>query len=507
MKISKLALMLAALIAWHYRWHKINVSLRLSSFLRDCQRYIFEIIPLPGTKTGGIFERADDIQAAMPIPLPLFQPFRKGTQIFLAVSAVPVGEVSLKGMLASSAFRDSDKLLPIALGCDLAGEAVIEDLKEMVHALYVGASGSGKSIGLKCLVLSLVCTRQASEVNLIILDTEADSLDLLGDIPQLSHPIVKDRKEGVYVIQSLVDEMERRYGLERSERCDLPEIVCVIDEFITYIDNIGNNLQRHMVIRNISNLLRLGRKANIHLVLATQDSRSKKMAVEISNITSRMAFRVDRHQTSSTILNHGGAEKLPGKGAMLYQSANYPESIYVQGAFISDDEAAQLVERIKAVEQDFSNMFVISDIAGSDFLTSLSVPVPTDVVQTDSGDEQEFASIILWTLAREEISASQLKQDFRMGNRANEIMDRLCEFRLISEKFANQPRKVLPQSAEDIPFKVKYFMTRWGKSAEDIAAALSKRSPDGVADHGEEQAMIPPAENENVTGSVDGHGS
>ena len=91
-----------------------------------------------------------------------------------------------------------------------------------------------------------------------------------------------------------------------------------------------------------------------------------------------------------------------------------------------------------------------------------------------------------------------------MGNRANEIMDRLCEFGLISEKFANQPRKVLPQSVEDIPGKVMFFLTRWGKSAEDIAVALSKRSPDGVA---EKQAMIPPAENENVTGSVDGPGS
>lgn len=507
MNILKWIMMLAALIEWHYRCHKINISLRLHSFLRDCQRYIFEIIPLPGTRTGGIFERADDIQAAMPIPLPLFQPFRKGTQIFLAVSMVPVGEVSLKGMLTSPAFRNSDKALPVALGCDLAGEAVIEDLKEMVHALYVGASGSGKSIGLICLISSLAYTRQASEVNLIILDTEADSLDLLEGIPQLSHPIVKDRDEGVYVIQSLVDEMDRRYGLKSSQRCDLPTIVCVMDEFISYIDSFDSRRVRQMVVSNITDLLRRGRKVKIRLVLATQEPKNDKMEVEIRNITSRMAFRVDRHQTSSTILNHGGAEKLPGDGAMLYQSANYPKSIYVQGAYISDDEATQLVERIKAAKQDFSNMFVIPDIAKSDFLASLSVPVPTDAVQTDSGDDQEFASIILWTLAREEISASQIKDAFQMGNRVNKIMDRLCEFGLISEKFANQPRKVLPQSVEDIPFKVTYFMTRWGKSAEDIAAALSKRSPDDVADHGEEPAMIPSAENENVTGSVDGPGS
>ena len=373
MKILELAMKLAALIEWHYSCHKINVSLRLHSFLRDCQRFIFQVIPLPGTKKKGIFDRADDIQAAIPIPLPLFQPFRKGVQIFLAVSTVPVGEVSLKGMLTSQAFRNSDKEFPVALGCDLAGEAVIEDLNEMFHALYVGATGSGKSIGLMCLILSLVCTHPASEVNLIIFDVGAGTLDVLEGIPQLSHPIVKDRDEGVYVIQSLVDEMDRRYCIESSQRCDLPTIVCVMDEFISYIDSFDNGRVRQMVISNITDLLRHGRKVKIRLVLATQEPKNDKMKVEIRNITSRMAFRVDRHQTSSTILNHGGAEKLPGNGAMLYQSAKYPKSRYVQGAYISDDEAAQLVERVKAAEQDLSNKFVIPKAAASDYLAPLGL--------------------------------------------------------------------------------------------------------------------------------------
>lgn len=507
MEILELAIKLAALIEWHYRCHKINISLRLHSFIRDCQRFIFRIIPLPGTKKGGIFDRADDIQAAMPIPLPLFQPYRKETQIFLAVSTVPVGEVSLKGMLTSPAFRNSDKALPVALGCDMAGEAVIEDLNEMIHALYVGATGSGKSIGLLSLILSLVCTHPASEVNLIIFDFGADTLDVLEGIPQLSYPIVKDRDEGIYVIQSLVDEMDRRYGIESSQRCDLPTIVCVMDEFISYIDSFDNRRERQMVVSNITYLLRRGRKVKIRLVLATQEPKNNKMKVEISNITSRMAFRVDRHQTSSTILNHGGAEKLPGKGAMLYQSANYPKSIYVQGAYISDDEAAQLVERVKAAEQDRSNKFVIPEDAGLYFPTPLSAPVLADVVQTGNKDEKEFASIILWTLGREDVSALQIKQRFQMGNRVNEIMDRLCEVGLIGEKYANQPRTVLPQSVEDIPDRVMNLLTRQGKSVEDVVAALRKRNPDNLADHGEEQAMIPPAENENVTGSVDGHGS
>lgn len=184
--ILKWAMKLAALIEWHYRCHRINVSLRLWSYLENCQRFIFQVIPMPGTRTDGIFDRADDIQAAMPIPLPLFQPYRKETQIFLAVSTVPVGEVSLKGMLTSPAFRNSDKSLPVALGCDLAGGMVLEDLDKMYHAMYVGATGSGKSVGLMCLILSLICTHPASEVNLIIFDVGADTLDVLDGIPQLS---------------------------------------------------------------------------------------------------------------------------------------------------------------------------------------------------------------------------------------------------------------------------------------------------------------------------------
>ena len=143
MNLRRWAMRLAVLIEWHYRCHKINVSLRLHGFHRDCQRFIFQVILLPGTATAGIFGHADDIKTALQIPL--FEPFRKGVQIFLAVSTVPAGEISLKGMLTSPAFRNSDKVLPVALGCDLAGEMVIEDLKEMVHALYVGATGSGKS--------------------------------------------------------------------------------------------------------------------------------------------------------------------------------------------------------------------------------------------------------------------------------------------------------------------------------------------------------------------------
>ena len=476
----KWAMKLAALIECYYRCHKINVSLRLHSFHRDCQRFIFQVIPLPGTTTAGIFGHADDIKTALQIPL--FEPFRKGVQIFLAVSTVPVGEISLKRILTSPAFRNSDKALPIALGCDQAGEMVIEDLKEMVHALYVGATGSGKSIGLLSLILSLVCARPASEVNLIVFDIGSDTLDVLDGIPHLSYPIIKDRDEGIYVVRALREEMERRQNLGDSQKCDLPAIVCVMDEFNSFIGSI--NSRRQEVVDDLSNLLRRGRSVNIHEVLATQEPKNQKMAVEIGNITSRMAFKVARFQTSVAILNCVGAEKLPGNGAFLYQSKNHIEPIFIQGGYISDDEAAELVTRVKAADQDLSGKFVIPEPVSLCFPASLSVPL--DTVQTDNEDEQELASIILWTLGREDVSSLKIKEIFKMGKRADAIIEKLCELGLISEKFAHLPRKVLPQSVEDIPDEVMNLLTRRGVSVDDVAAALNKRNPDNEADHDEE---------------------
>lgn len=478
--IIEMAVILAFLVEYHYRCCGIHVKLQLHRFLADCRQFIFQIIPKPGTRTAAIFDRAADVQKATQIPL--FQPFEKGVLIFLSVSTDPVRKNSLWKILTSPAFRNSDKTLPVALGYNLMGEMVIEDLKEMIHALYVGATGSGKSIGLLSLILSLVCARPASEVNLVIFDIGSDTLDMLDGIPHLSFPIVKDRDEGIYVVRALREEMERRQNLGDPQKCDLPAIVCVMDEFNSFIGSI--NSKRQEVVDDLSNLLRRGRSVNIHEVLATQEPKNQKMAVEIGNITSRMAFKVARFHTSVTILNCGGAEKLPGDGTFLYKSKNHIEPIFIQGGYISDDEAAELVTRVKAADQDLGNKFVIPVFSKSGI--PVSVDVPADAVRTNNEKEREFASIILWTLGQEDVSSLKIRKTFKMSNRADTIIEKLCELGLISEKFANQPRKVLPQSVEDIPDEVMNLLTRRGVSVDDVAAALNKRNPDNEADHDEE---------------------
>lgn len=476
MNMKKRARKIAQWIEHHYFCHGIKVKLRLCRCLKDWQRLLFQVRLMPGTRVDGIFDRASDIKAALQIPL--FQPFKDGVQIFLAVSQEPVRENSLGKMLTSQKFYSSKAKLPLALGYDLMGRMVFADLEKMPHAMYAGATRSGKSFGLICLILSLIFKHPVSEVNLVIFDIGANTLDVFDSIPYLSCPIVKDKDEGIHVIQSLAEEMERRINLSSSELCDCPAIVCVMDEYPSFMNSIDSGEPRQKVADNISNLLRRGRKAKIHMVLATQDPKNKTMGVEIGNITSRMAFKVARYQTSIAILNCAGAEKLPGNGAMLYWSEEYPEPLYIQGAYMPVDAVERLVGRIVRINeanQPFGNKFVIPETDRVDFFTP-SDALP-ETVQADSRAEQNFANIILWTLEQNEISVEKIKRQFSMGNRANGIMDKLCEAGLVSGKFSNQPRKVLPLSVEDIPDAIMGLLTRYGYTIEDVAVALNKRNP------------------------------
>lgn len=229
---------LESVIEFAYQAYGVCVKTHFYTISSNNQSLIFRLIPEIGTRRATIFDRAEDIKMAL--QLPLFQPFEEGAVTYLAVSGKPVGESRLRTMLNSMAFRNSPALLPIALGYDLMGRMVIEDLERLPHAMYVGATRSGKSTGLICLALSLVCRFPANEVNLIILDIGGRTLGVLKSIPHLSHPIIKDEDTGIYTLNALADEMERRYTLDDSALSLQPVVVCIIDEYVSFIGNIGS---------------------------------------------------------------------------------------------------------------------------------------------------------------------------------------------------------------------------------------------------------------------------
>lgn len=465
MKVKKLA----HRIEEHYAYHGVRIKLQLLLAENNGERLTFLVCLKPGTKINLIFERASDIQMALHIPL--FQPFKDGINICLAVSKNSATQNSLLQMLKSRAFYQSRDWLPIAIGYNMRQEMIYADLAKMPHVMYAGSTNSGKSMGLICLILSLIVKQPVKNINLLIFDVGANSLGIFSDIPYLSYPIVKEYEEGVYVIKKLVEEMERRIRLSQDELRNLPALVCVIDEYVSFINYISDKKQSKMIADDISNLIRRGRHAKIHFVISTQDPIKNNMKVDVGNITTRMAFKCAKVQNSIAILGEKGAEKLSGKGALLMKSNDYSDPMYIQGAFISPDEIVQLVNFIKEKVYDPDSKFTIPEFE----LLELPEQVEEDERKICDKDK-EMAQIIIWILSRDKVSASQIMTQFAMGNRAYDIVKQLYEMELIAEKFANQQRKVLPQSVESVPSKVMEFLQGQGYTADMVSDAISNKN-------------------------------
>lgn len=455
----------------HYLCHGVRIKLTLLPSKKSHGRIIFRVKLQPGTKEHLVFDCAHDIKTAL--QLPLFQPFKYGLGICLAISEEPVMQNSLLKMLQSQKFIRSKAYLPIALGYNMMCEMAFADLAKMPHAMYAGSSNSGKSVGLICLILSLIMKQPVSKVNLVLFDIGANTLGLFCDIPHLSYPIVKDTGTGIYVVHALVDEMEKRINLGQAELRNLPAIVCIIDEYVSFINNIHNRKQSNELANEISDLLRRGRHAKIHMVLATQNPTRSNMKVDTVNITTRMAFTCGKIHHSIAILDEGGAEKLPGKGTMLYKSNEHPNPIQLQGAYISSCEAEGLVNRIKELDYDCSNKFLVPEFDSPEAFTKLFED--SNCASDENGKQKELAIIIMWVLEHNTVSANKLKQHFSMGNRVNRIMDILSEMGLLSLKYYNQPRKVIPEGIEDMPENVLNLLMNNGITQEEITKAINNR--------------------------------
>lgn len=465
MKVKKLV----HKIEKHYAYHGVHIKLQILSIENSGERFVFRFCLKPGTKTSLIFERASDIQMAL--QMKLFQPFRDGLSLCLVVSKNNTMQNSLMKMLKSRMFYQSRDWLPIAIGYNMRQEMIFADLAKMPHVMYAGSTNSGKSMGLICLVSSLIVKQSVKNVNLIIFDVGANSLGVFSDIPYLAYPIVKDYETGIYVVNKIVEEMERRIELGQEELRNLPALVCVIDEYVSFINNITDQKQSKLIANNISNLIRRGRHAKIHLVISTQDPILKNMKVDVGNITTRMAFRCAKCQNSIAILGESGAEKLSGKGTLLLKSNDYPEPIYIQGAFISQDMLVQLVNSIKERDYDCDNKFTIPEFEISE--------LPMQICENEDkvyDKDREIAQVIVWILAQDKISAIQIMSHFSMGNRAYDIVDQLCEMGLVSEQFAKQPRKVIPVCIEDLSPEVVSLLDQYGYGKDQIEGVFKTKS-------------------------------
>ena len=446
----------------HYASHGAALKLKLREVIAGEERLIFDVKLKKGTKESLVFDRASDIKTAL--GLQLFQPFKEGVSILLAISERLVTENSLQKMLLSPAFQRSEMRIPLALGYDMRGAMHFADLVKFPHAMYGGATNSGKTVGLRSLIVSIAFKQPVNRVNLIIIDTGASGLNIFKSLPHLSCPIVKDEETTVRVMHSLTDEMERRVMLPSEELRLLPAIVCIVDEYISLINNIRSK-EKIALTSALSSLLRRGRHAKIHILLATQEPSKESMQINLNNVNARMAFTCSNVYSSLSLLGEGGAYKLPGNGTMLFKSPEHPNPLCLQGSFISTKDIEKLILRITSAPHDFSNKFFVESSE-----ISLRPTVETEVSeQRLLKDDKELADIIIWALGRNSVSALQIIEQFRMGNRAYTIMNDLCRRGVVGDQFANQPRTVIPKTVEDLSSELVAFLERHGYDQEIIS--------------------------------------
>lgn len=397
----------------------------------------YELQPAPGVKISRIVGLADDIALALAARgLRIEAPVPGKSVVGIEVAREETSPVYFKDVLASDAFAKSKSKLSIAFGVDINGGAIVGDLAEMPHLLIAGATGSGKSVCMNTLICSILYKAKPDEVKFIMVDPKKVEMTGYVGLPHLGRPVVTDAKKASQVLKEVVNEMERRYLVfvnagvknfaaynELPDAAKMPQIVVLIDELADLM-----MVASHDVEDSICRLAQMARAAGIHLVIATQRPSVDVITGLIkANIPSRIAFAVSSQIDSRTILDMGGAEKLLGKGDMLYFPIGRQKPLRVQGAFLSEDEIHDLVEYCKQQ-------------AEPEYL-ELPLPGEQEDAAAEEKDERDelFIDACQQVISSGQASASSLQRRFRIGyNRAARMVETMQELGIVSAPEGNR---------------------------------------------------------------------
>lgn len=397
----------------------------------------YELQPAPGIKISRIVNLADDIALALAARgLRIEAPVPGKSVVGIEVAREETSPVYFKDVLASEAFRKSKSKISIALGVDINGNAIVGNLADMPHLLIAGATGSGKSVCMNTLICSILYKAKPDEVKFIMVDPKKVEMTGYVGLPHLGRPVVTDAKKAAQVLKEVVNEMERRYLVfvnagvknfaaynELPDMQPLPQIVVLIDELADLMMVASRDVED-----SICRLAQMARAAGIHLVIATQRPSVDVITGLIkANIPSRIAFAVSSQIDSRTILDSGGAEKLLGKGDMLYFPIGKQKPQRVQGAFLTEEEIHDLVEYCKQqAEPEY-----------------LELPKPEEQPeeQEDAREAQDelFIDACQQVISSGQASASSLQRRFRIGyNRAARLIETMQELGIISAPEGNK---------------------------------------------------------------------
>ena len=417
----------------------------------------YEIEPAPGVKVSRIVNLTDDIALNLAAQhIRMEAPIPGKSAIGIEVPNKTTEAVHLRDVLDCSDFKDARGGIPVGLGKDIAGKPVITDLAKMPHLLVAGTTGSGKSVCVNTLISSILFSRKPEEVKLLLIDPKMVELSIYNGIPHLMAPVVTDMKKAAAVLRWAVREMEARYKAfaasgkrdiksynEAHPKAAMPLIVLIIDELADLMMTAPDDIEE-----SISRLAQMARAAGIHMVLATQRPSVNVITGSIkANVPSRISFAVGSQIDSRTILDMAGAEKLLGKGDMLFAPIGANKPIRVQGAFISDDEVEHLVEFVKAQREPEYDDTVTQEAEKE---TEKESSEENDIYR----DELLERAVNL-VMESGQASVSMLQRRFRIGyTRAARLVDTMEYLKIVGPSMGSKAREILmsPEQA-----KARYF--------------------------------------------------
>lgn len=414
----------------------------------------YELLPEQGVKVSRIVSLTDDIKLSLAAAdIRIEAPIPGKSAVGIEVPNKENNIVYLRELLETEAFKNHRSNLAFAVGKDIGGQAVVTDIAKMPHLLIAGATGSGKSVCINTLIMSVIYKAKPEDVKLIMVDPKVVELSVYNGIPHLLIPVVTDPKKASGALNWAVAEMDSRYKkfaecnvrdlkgynqrVEKVQQMDvqnkpekLPQIIIIIDELADLMMVAPGEVED-----SICRLAQLARAAGIHLVIATQRPSVNVITGLIkANVPSRIAFSVSSGVDSRTIIDMNGAEKLLGKGDMLFYPAGYPKPQRVQGAFVSDDEVGNVVEFLK--EQGMTAQY------NPEVESRVSSPL-SDSPGSAERDEY-FVQAGQFIIEKDKASIGMLQRMFKIGfNRAARIMDQLADAGVVGEEEGTKPRKVL----------------------------------------------------------------
>lgn len=474
---------LAKQVENHYRALKVYVRVIPTEVRAD--RYIFKLETLNETKDVDISRTAKTVQRRLKKYEWFRVDLRNPTSINLVVAEQALTDNSLIEMLNSGDFAESELKIPYAMGFDDTGAMCIEDIVEFPHLLLGGATKSGKSTAMMSLLMSIAYKHRTGNVNVLILDLlgkDQSDFDVFKSQPFLSTPIITEPDAARKIILLLCQERTRR--MKDPNLPDMPYIVCVIDEFPRLYSSISSKEYAEQIKEAMNELLSSSRHTKIHLVLAAQNPGKGDIVGSIANITARIALKCAHYQNSVTILGRAGAEKLVGRGQMIFDSI-FERGRVLQGSYISFEDMTMLLTEIeKTFEQQNKYPFKIGslDTASDPIERNSGLPGFSQSPQGQSYDEK-LAEAIMWTLPQRQVANSRLQAKLQVGNnRANRLLSRMEDWGLIHRLHGNLGWETVPKCFEDIPITVINYLNESGVTEAEIRSVFQGDSDSQVND-------------------------